>query len=141
MTDQAPDDTEEPVYDGQDPGGLDAQQLDALADTIDEPDENADHGERGEGPPYYAGTACGGPEPYDGRLLVSRYPAGVLLIDKAAGWVWIYDYNAEHQLFYAREQRALDHQRRWRAADEPDYDVRAYDPDFAGDDAPQAVNA
>jgi hypothetical protein len=62
--------------------------------------------------------------------LESRFPRGLLLVDRPAAKVWIYDYTpgpfGEHLgAFTAREPegRAEDVPSRFRAALEPEYDV------------------
>lgn len=39
--------------------------------------------------PTYTGLCHGGP--LDGKTMISRFPAGFLLVDKPGGLVWIYD--------------------------------------------------
>jgi hypothetical protein len=76
----------------------------------------------------YTGPATGGPA--DGRTLTSRYQRGLLLVDRPAARVWIYDYapglfGAQLGTFTAREPdgRVEDVPGRFRAALEPDFDV------------------
>jgi hypothetical protein len=73
----------------------------------------------------YEGKAVGGP--YDGLDLESRFPKGVLFVDKASDTVYIYDWNTEHRNFLGRWDvpRHLVTSERKRAAEEPNYDVRA----------------
>ena len=76
----------------------------------------------------YRGTCSGGP--MDGQEAVSRYPEGFLLVDPRPDkqCVWVYDYE-EDEGFIARESDTLDEERARRTANEPRYDVRAYDPE------------
>ena len=91
----------------------------------------------------FDGHAEGGPEPYPGRLLVSRFPAGILLIDKPGDRAWLYDYDVADGLYRCRDDdgEPVDDTRRWVAADGNRFEVRAYDPDFTGDTAPGAEPA
>lgn len=117
---------------------------DDLAGEID--DEGGDDPaavDEGADPPappwhYFAGNIAGGPAPYPGHLLVSRFPAGVLLVDKPAARAWILDFDAAGGLYRCRDDAGspLDAAGRWRAAEGADWEVRAYDPTFAGDDPP-----
>lgn len=86
----------------------------------------------------YAGIVESGPPPYPGRLLVSRFPRGVLLIGKAADRAWLLDLDAAGGIYRCRDTSGMpiDTAGRWRAANGPDFEVRAYDPDFTGDDPP-----
>lgn len=87
---------------------------------------------------YYAGLVETGPEPYTGRLLISRYPAGVLLIDRPGRLAWLLDFDPDGGTYRSRTDvgMALDDAARWRAAEGPDFEVRAFDPDFDGDEPP-----
>lgn len=73
----------------------------------------------------YKGIAHGGP--LHGQELESRYPKGILVIDKPNMKCWIYDYVVTY--FAVREESgmALDYERRMKAANEFNYDVRALD--------------
>lgn len=89
------------------------------------------------------GPCTGGP--LDGQTLTSRYPRGVLLVDRPARECWLYDWTGGG--FTARDggrpmplvddPDAPDN--RWRAADEGDFDVVAApwvggDPDLVDPD-------
>jgi hypothetical protein len=73
----------------------------------------------------FEGVAHGGP--YDGLTLESRFPKGILFVDKPTETAIVYDWAGYEEGFRARTERpvALDHTGRLRAADEPNYDVRA----------------
>lgn len=93
-------------------------------------------------PTFYGGIIDDGPPPYPGKLMISRFPKGVLLVDPTAGRAWVLDFDAAGGRFRCRDAAGvvLDEASRWRAAEEGDYDVRAYDPEFAGDTAPGAAD-
>ena len=90
----------------------------------------------------YKGICVGGP--MDGQDGVSRFPEGFLLVDPRPDKqrVWVYDYRegtddnsarlADRSRFIAREGDALDEERAERTANEPRYDVRAFDPEVMG---------
>src|SRR5690349_17114098 len=81
-------------------------------------------------------------DPDPGKLIVSRYPSGVLLADKAAGRAWVLDFDAAGGIYRCRDDAGapLDPDGRWRAAEADTYEVRAYDPDFDGDEPPAAAD-
>lgn len=81
----------------------------------------------------------------DGKTAMSRYPKGFLLVDKPAGWCWIYEWvGGRFVVRTAAGEPVLTEgvKNRYRAAAEPNYDVVAApwvgDPDvpspWAGDD-------
>ncbi len=116
--------------------------LDDLAAELDD-DDNDPAGddaqaERPEALHYHAGLVVGGPQPYPGRLLVSRFPSGVLLADRPSGTAWVLDYDPAAGVYRCRDDAGapLDEAGRWRAAEGPTYEVRAYDDEFDGDLAP-----
>lgn len=117
-------------------------ELEDLAAELDDDDNDPTgddvQAEAFDPPRWYAGLIEGGPQPYPGKLLVSRFPAGVLLLDKSVGRAWVYDLDAAGGLYRCRNDSGapIDEAGRWRAADEPNYEVRAFDPEFAGDDMP-----
>lgn len=82
--------------------------------------------------------------PLAGQQLDSRYPKGVLLCDRPAGQLWIYDWTGDgftsrsgaDPMPLVEDDTADDN--RWRAADEGDYDVLAAP--WAGGD-PDQVDA
>ncbi|MEV1315380.1 hypothetical protein AB0J14_04765 [Micromonospora arborensis] len=74
------------------------------------------------------GVCEGGP--LRGTVLVSRFPSGILLVDKPAGVCWIYEWQPDRGVFVVRdEQPAPVHTdgpvNRYRAAAEGTYDVVA----------------
>lgn len=71
----------------------------------------------------YEGVARGGP--LHSEALQSRYPEGILAVDKAAGRCWIYDYNDYEFVVREEEGRLVDKDRRVTTADEPRFDVQA----------------
>jgi hypothetical protein len=85
---------------------------------------------------YFTGRVESGPQPYPGKLLVSRFPSGVLLVDRVAGQAWVLDFDPSGGIYRCRDSAGapLDESGRLRAAEEPNYEVRAYDPVFAGDE-------
>jgi hypothetical protein len=104
---------------------------DLVAELDDDPDPAFEAGpEDDEEPlPVYAGTCHDGP--WDGRQIQVRFPKGFLLVDKPNAQVWIYDRH-EGGDFYARtpDPRALLEDgpyNRWRAAEEPNYDLLVVD--------------
>lgn len=112
--------------------------LEDLAAELDDDDDPAGYDAEAdtfEPVHQFAGYVTGGPPTYDGKLLVSRYPKGVLLVDRPANRAWVLDFDAAGGLFRGRDSAGsvLDTAGRWRAAEEPNYEVRAYDPEFAGD--------
>lgn len=72
----------------------------------------------------YEGTARGGP--FDGQPLISRYPGGVLVVDRPTNRAWVYDYHPGSQTFQVRADapEPLSEQGRFKAATEFIYDVR-----------------
>jgi hypothetical protein len=107
-----------------------------LDDTTDEPGDDVSTPVAAT--TYFTGPAVGGPPPYPGRTLVSRFSRGIVLVDRVRQLAWIYDYDPDGSGYHCRDNAGapLDHDGRWRAAEGPDYEVRAYDPDFTGDEAP-----
>ena len=87
----------------------------------------------------YEGICVGGP--MDGQDGLSRYPEGFILVDPRPGKqrVWVYDYHegtddnsaklSDRSRFIAREGDVLDEERAERTANQPHYDVRAFDPE------------
>lgn len=71
------------------------------------------------------GHAQGGP--LDGELVSSRFPKGILVVDKPGNRAWVYDWNGSAFLCRDDEPRELDNAKRWEAADGDEYDVRAYE--------------
>lgn len=115
-----------------DPSAAPADNADDLAAELDDDDQteadvDASPADDDDGTPLNTGTCLGGP--YDGRAMASRCPKGFVLVDKPGGNVWIYDWCAP-AAFTCRSAQAtpVDNAARWRAADETDYDVFAYDP-------------
>lgn len=98
-------------------------------------DAGADDAEPGR---WYAGLVDDGPPPYNGKLIVSRFPKGVLLVSKPRQRAWVLDFDAAGGLYRCRDAAGspLDFNGRWRAAEEPNYEVRAFDEDFDGDEFP-----
>lgn len=118
----------------------DIDEDDDLAAELDD-DDNDPAGDDAGADPHaptrlYGGICDGGPEPYPGKLIVSRCPAGVLIIDKGAQRVWVLDFDSAGGIYRVRDEAGsiLDHAGRWRAAEGAGYEVRAYDPEFGGDD-------
>lgn len=108
-----------------------AAEIDIALDAPQPPDGG---GER----TRYAGTVTTGPEPYQGRLIVSRYPSGILLVDKPGGRAWLLDRNPTDGTYAARVPGGapIDPAGRVAAAAGSTYDVRAFDDDFDGDELP-----
>lgn len=76
----------------------------------------------------YTGQCVGGP--LDGMGAVSRYPKGFVLVDIPNQVCWVYDSVAlldEGQAFHCRPRDHWDTQRGEKAAQESNYDVRAFD--------------
>lgn len=77
----------------------------------------------------YTGQCKGGP--MDGMMGVSRNPKGFLLVDIPNQMVWIYDRvldsENDRELFVCRPRDHWDSQRGVKAAEETNYDVRAFD--------------
>lgn len=74
---------------------------------------------------YQLGECHGGP--LNGQTAMARFPKGFLLVDKPANRVWIYDWNGT--AFVSRDEaegRVADYDKRFEAADSPEWDVRAY---------------
>jgi hypothetical protein len=77
-------------------------------------------------PEMYTGVCHGGP--MDGMEGQSRFPKGFVLMDEADSRAWVYDRHGE--AFIARQVDNLDRERAKKAAEEANYDVRAYDVDM-----------
>jgi hypothetical protein len=109
--------TDEPNNDG-----VVADPADLIAEIDDEPDDDYDDTDGTDSPDMYTGTARGGP--WDGRQAQSRYPRGFLLVDRDKRRVWLYD-RQDDDTFQVRDDAGteLDDAGRWRAAEEPDYDL------------------
>lgn len=79
----------------------------------------------------YQGICYGGP--FDGLRGQSRFPKGFLLVDKARNCCWIYEYEGGDEppgVFKVRDEQPMrvlteGPRNRYRAAMEPNYDVRA----------------
>ncbi len=117
---------------------VDLEDLAAELDHEPGPETGGEPGdEPGEGDckALWAGEVVGGP--YDGRWLISRFGDGVLLVDKESGRAWLHDRDRERGCWVCRrpEGEPLWAEGRWRAAESDTWEVRAFDPDFAGDDA------
>lgn len=75
----------------------------------------------------YEGDASGGP--LNGQHLVSRFPKGVVAVDKQNSKAWIYDFVAGDPTapgrFVVRDEAgvSLEDEKRWAAAEGADYDV------------------
>lgn len=131
-TDPAPDPAP-----GDPPGGDVDDDLAAEPDTATPADaDDAGDGDPVDDGPWYFGSAMGGP--YSGLPLISRFPKGILLVDRPNNQAWVLDYEPGASLFIARDPEELDTDGLWHAAEQDDFDVRAYDPDFTGDEAPGA---
>lgn len=77
-------------------------------------------------PVVFTGLCVGGP--YANRTVTSRYPKGFLLVDRPTARAWLYDSTGD--TFTCRDgmtPMTADTAKRLRAAEEPDYDVMAYD--------------
>lgn len=71
-----------------------------------------------------AGVCRGGP--LDGRVAESRFPDGLLVVDKERGLAWVYGWCAgEFTCRSPEDGEPLDEDGRLRAAEGPDLDVRA----------------
>ena len=89
----------------------------------------------------YEGMGLGGP--LDGKPIISRFPKGVLLVDKQANECWVYEYDPDSQTFAVRPGGPMPVQtegpiNRCRAAEEPSYDVLAAPWIGGGSDDPSA---
>lgn len=121
--------------------GLD-DDLDDLAAELDDeehdPAPDDESAEPREHAHFQIGYCQGGPPPYPGKLLVSRYAGGVLLVDKVAARAWVFDFDAAGGLYRCRDEAGapVDEAGRWRASEGDTYEVRAYDGEFAGDEPP-----
>lgn len=73
----------------------------------------------------YEGMCEGGP--MNGMPGESRFPKGFLLADSRDSRAWVYDYDPTRNVFVSRKRDVLDRIRSTRAAQEPNYDVRAFD--------------
>jgi hypothetical protein len=119
-----------------------AEAEDTLAEIDDDPEDGGDDGEelgdRGDEPQAYTGLCTGGP--WNGRHITVRFPRGFLLIDMPGRRCWIYERGSDGFTCRSDEPQPLHDDgpdNRWRAAEEPDWDIRAYDPDNpSGDDDP-----
>lgn len=128
MTDTAPDETPEALDD----------QLGELDEGAGDPNDAIVHPLESDGdndgddvqPDGYTGVCRGGP--YTGRTVNSRYPKGFLLADKASNTAWLYDRDAATSAYVCRNPGGapMDFDGRWRAAEESEYDVLAYETDL-----------
>lgn len=82
--------------------------------------------------PLYSGVCVGGP--LDGQDASSRFPKGILLCDRPARKVWIYDSISDGEEFHFLVRIAdgveliedpAAPKNRWRAAEEAEFDVQA----------------
>lgn len=80
----------------------------------------------------YEGIAQGGP--LDGIEIQSRFPRGFVAVDKVNGKAWVYHHRPRLFLkdaFYldpddsGNTERELDHEKRWTAAEDIEYDIIA----------------
>lgn len=71
----------------------------------------------------HKGMCHGGP--MDGMEGASRYPKGFVLMDAKDSRAWVYDRHGD--AYVCREVDVLDRERGAKAAEEANYDVRAYD--------------
>ena len=73
----------------------------------------------------FVGVAVGGP--MDGQELMSRFPRGLLLVDKPAHQSWLYQWEDPPGQFVCLDSapRVDDFAWRWRIADEHAYEVVA----------------
>lgn len=128
--------TDPPTAAVEDPADLD----DLAAELDDDTDDTAAAAAADPytAPTFYGGIIDDGPPPYPGKLMFSRFPRGVLLVDTMAARAWVLDFDAAGGRYRCRNASGapLDEAGRWRAAEEPDYEVRAFDPEFAGDQPP-----
>lgn len=93
-------------------------------DVEDEPDGSDDDAP----PEVYQGRCVGGP--YAGRTVTSRFPKGFLLVDRPTARAWLYDTTGDTFVCRGNGGKApmtLDTAARWRAAEEPYYDVIVYE--------------
>lgn len=99
-----------------------------------DPEQTGAPSQGGIGRTLREGQAKGGP--LDGRDVVSRYPKGIVAVDRANDLAWIYDYTPEVPAgdaswqpgqFVVRDEAGLllDAEKRWTAAEGADYDVVA----------------
>lgn len=75
-----------------------------------------------------AGVAVGGP--FDGQILESRFPSGVLAVSAPEGLAWVYDRVDTpdgHQYEVRGDPAGLDQAKLRKAAEGNTYDVRAVD--------------
>lgn len=70
----------------------------------------------------YTGVALGGP--LGTEDVVSRFPRGLVCVDKVERKAWIYDYTVDGN-FLCRDDNGmpLDDEKRWAAAEGVEYDV------------------
>lgn len=72
----------------------------------------------------YEGLCVGGP--VDGRIVASRFPRGILVVDRSNDRCWIYDYDAGRFTVRETEGRPLNRDKRMYAAlEDRDFDVLA----------------
>lgn len=94
------------------------------ADEIGHPVDEATREDAAE-PTLYEGLCEGGP--MDGMPGQSRFPKGFVVIDSKNSRAWVYDYDAESNLFLSRKRDVFDRMRGLQAAEGANYDVRAFD--------------
>lgn len=79
-------------------------------------------------PEMFEGVCRGGP--LAGEHWESRFPKGFLLVDKPNHQCWIYEYDLQTMTFVVRDESPMEvltegEKNRYRAAEEPNYDVIA----------------
>lgn len=82
----------------------------------------------------WSGTCVGGP--LNTKEGASRFPSGFLLVDRPNNRVWIYDWVHTMESFLVRDAEGSElvsdpdaPKNRFRAAEEAEFDIRAYDPE------------
>lgn len=109
-----------------------AADLTAEPDTSDPGDTTDDGRNHAIGDPGDVTATCSG-GPYHGRVVISRFPKGFLLVARSATWAWLYDYEPGAHWYTCRDATGmpLNEPARLRAAEEGSYDVVAFNDDPA----------
>lgn len=126
----------------------DPRELEDEAAELDDDDEQ-DEAPGGDGDDHddegapVTGIVTGGPPPYPGLRVTTRCP-GLVLVDKQRGLVWVFDHTpAGEGAFTCRDDAGapLADTGRWKAAESADWEIRAYDDEFDGDDPPGSTGS
>ncbi len=107
----------------EEPTGREMENVELPADEEESTVEPQGHFHTRQEHDTHKGVCHGGP--MDGMEGHSRYPKGFVLMDAVDSRAWVYDRHGDG--YVARAVEPLDSERAEKAANEANYDVRAYD--------------